>query len=417
MMKQKRKISEIIVVGAGAAGMTAAIFAARAGADVLVLEHMETAGKKILATGNGKCNYTNSRQGVENYYGDDPAFVLQIMERFSFTDTLSFFEEIGIYPREKDGYYYPASGQASSVREVLLTELGRLDVKIIYNCAIRSIEKQNDLFCLETKSGNFYSKACLMATGGCAAKKTGSDGSGFLYLKKMGHHVIPVVPALVQLQGKGAFFKEIAGIRAEAMIKLYIDDHPILAERGELQLTDFGISGIPVFQLSRFAARALNESKKVYVQIDFSPELAKEELRELLIRRYNREGISANQALVGMYNRKLIPLFLRLADIEETVEAAKVSRKQLSRLVKVIREFHVDITGTKKFDAAQTTAGGVDTTEINNATLESRLVSGLYFAGEMIDIDGRCGGYNLQWAWSSGCVAGRSAAEKIREKI
>ncbi len=416
-MKRKKNFHEIIVVGAGAAGMTAAIFAAKEGADVLILEHMETAGKKILATGNGKCNYTNSRQGVENYYGDDPAFVLPVMEQFSFDDTLSFFDELGIYPKEKNGYYYPASEQASCVREVLLRQLDLLGVNIVYNCGIRSIERQKDAFCFETKSGYLYSRLCLMATGGCAAKKTGSDGSGFLYPQKMGHRIIDVVPALVQLQGKESFFKEIAGIRAEAVIKLYIDGRLAATESGELQLTDFGISGIPVFQLSRLAAKALKKRQNVCAQINFSPNLAEEELKKILARRFDRAGIDAAGALLGMYNRKLIPLFLRLARIDEKTDAENVSSKQLAGLAGVIRKFRVSIIGTKKFDTAQATAGGIDTKEIDNKTLESKLVRGLYFAGEMIDIDGRCGGYNLQWAWSSGYVAGTSAARKIRESV
>lgn len=180
--RKKRKMkysSEIIVVGAGAAGMVAAITAARAGASVLILEHMDTAGKKILATGNGKCNYTNSRQGVEYYYGDDPAFVLPVFAQFGFEDTLKFFGELGILPKEKRGYYYPASEQAASIREVLLMELNRLNVKIQYHCGIRGIYREQKGFRFDTKEGDYTSRICLLATGGCASKKTGSDGSGF----------------------------------------------------------------------------------------------------------------------------------------------------------------------------------------------------------------------------------------------
>lgn len=409
--------SEIIVVGAGAAGMMAAITAARAGASVLILEHMDTAGKKILATGNGKCNYTNSRQGVEYYYGDDPAFVLPVLEQFGFEDTLKFFGELGILPKERRGYYYPASEQAASVREVLLMELRRLKVKIHYNCGIRGIYREQRGFRFDTKEGSYTSKICLMATGGCASKKTGSDGSGFLYLERFSHHLTEVVPALVGLVGKQPFFKELAGIRREIRINLYISNEWRAFEEGELQLTDYGISGIPVFQVSRLAAKALAKGEKVHALLNFSPEMEKEELTEYLFRCFCQKEKTAEQALIGTYQSKLIPVFLRLAGIEEGQTAAKVDKFRLKKLAEVIQSFRVDITGTKKFDSAQVTAGGVDTSEIDNGTLESKLVPGLFFAGEMIDIDGKCGGYNLQWAWSSGYVAGLHSARRGKEIV
>ncbi len=407
--------SDIIVVGAGAAGMVAAITAARNGATVTILEHMDMAGKKILATGNGKCNYTNSRQGVAYYYGDNPAFVLPVFEQFGHTDTLKFFRELGILPKEERGYYYPASKQAASIREVLLMELLRLKVNIQYNCGIRGIYKEGDAFRFDTKEGTYYSKACIMATGGCTAKKTGSDGSGFLYLERLGHHIIDVVPALVALQGKQSFFAEVAGIRAEIKVGLYVENELAATEEGELQLTDYGISGIPVFQVSRMATKALLQKKSAYAMLDFAPSMSSDELFRHIRCCFFRDGKTAEQALIGTFPSKLIPVFLRLAQIETKQAAGQVAEHKLHKLAECIQNVRVDITGSKKFDSAQVTAGGVDTTEICNETLESRLVSGLYFAGEMMDIDGKCGGYNLQWAWSSGYVSGYHAASKIKE--
>lgn len=409
--------SEIIVVGAGAAGMVAAITAARAGASVLILEHMDTAGKKILATGNGKCNYTNSRQGVEYYYGDDPAFVLPVFAQFGFEDTLKFFGELGILPKEKRGYYYPASEQAASIREVLLMELNRLNVKIQYHCGIRGIYREQKGFRFDTKEGDYTSRICLLATGGCASKKTGSDGSGFLYLKRFSHHVTDIVPALVGLVGKQSFLKELAGVRAEIRINLYIEKEWKAVEEGELQLTDYGISGIPVFQVSRLAAKAMAEGKKVHALLNFSPAMGEEELKEHLLCCFGQKEKTAKQALTGTYQSKLIPVFLRLAGIEEEQTAVEVEKFRLQKLAEVIQNFRVDIVGTRKFDNAQVTAGGVDTSEIDNETLESKLVPGLFFAGEMIDIDGKCGGYNLQWAWSSGYVAGLHSAQRGKEIV
>lgn len=397
----------------------AGISAARKGAKVLILEHMDSAGKKILATGNGKCNFTNEKQGIAYYRGKNPAFVLPVFEQFGLTETLELFEELGIVPRSKrDGYYYPASGQASSVREVLLLECRRLKVRIAYNVGIRSIKKESDCFIFDTKQGEFQSVSCILATGGKAAKKTGSDGSGIPYIVGFGHKLTDIVPALVALQGKQSFLKEIAGIRAENRVEIYIENKKIAEETGELQLTEYGVSGIPVFQLSRYAAYGLLEGKSVYVLLDFLPWQTKEETHSMLEVRFgkNGKGKTAKEALVGLFPDKLIGTLLTEAGIQPETKAENCTQEELEKLVSVIRHLRVDITGTKGFDAAQVTAGGVDTEEIDGNTMESKLVSGLYFAGEVVDIDGMCGGYNLQWAWSSGWVAGCHAGEGCKKK-
>lgn len=405
---------DVIIVGAGAAGLMAGISAARNGAEVLILEHMDSAGKKILVTGNGKCNFTNEKQGISYYRGKNPAFVLPAMEQFCLAETLRLFEELGIEPRSKrDGYYYPASGQASSVREVLLMECRRLKVRIAYDVGIRTIKKQSGSFLLETKQGEFRGRACIIATGGKAAKKTGSDGSGIPYIVGFGHNMTDIVPALVALQGKQSFLPRIAGIRAENRVEIYIENEKISAEIGELQLTEYGVSGIPVFQLSRYASYGLLEGKSVYVLLDFLPWQTEEDTESMLERRFhqNGKGKAAREACIGLFPEKLIGTFLKEAEIAPEKWAEQCSLEELRRLSMVIRHLRVDITGTKGFDAAQVTAGGINTEEIEAATMESKLISGLYFAGEVIDIDGMCGGYNLQWAWSSGWVAGKHATE------
>lgn len=404
---------DIVIVGAGASGLTAGIFAARAGAHVLILEHMDRAGKKILATGNGKCNFTNEKQGIAYYQGKNPAFVLPALRQFGLQETLQFFEELGIYPKKKrDGYYYPASGQAVSVLETLLMECRRLDVGIAYNIGIREIVKENEQFSFKTKQGIFKSRCCIIATGGKAAKKTGSDGSGNLYIEKFGHKLTDIVPALVQLQGKQSFLKEIAGIRAEGKIQVYIDGEKAAEDMGELQLTAFGISGIPTFQVSRYASLALLKGKEVFGILNFLPDLTREETQELLERRFCRYGGKKNavQALTGLFPDKLNKVLLKEAQIPLDKPAENCTAQELAVLADKAQHLHIDITGTKGFDHAQVSAGGVDTDEVNPTTMESRLVPGLYFCGEVLDVDGLCGGYNLQWAWSSGHIAGVSAA-------
>lgn len=424
--------TDVAVIGGGAAGLMAAITAARCGVKTILIEHMDRVGKKILSTGNGKCNYTNAMQGVSCYRGENPAFVLSVFSQFGMEDTVQFFKELGVYPKVRNGYYYPASEQASSVLDVLRMECAYQNVGIYTSCELSSVKKIADRYQICTNKGAFSTKSVIFAPGLLAAPKTGSDGSAFPHIEKLGHHFIDIVPALVQLQGKQAFFKTLAGIRAEMAIDLYIENEQFQAqdaastmtfragyerachERGELQLTEFGISGIPVFQVSRFATRALKEGRGVYASIDFMPDLTEEELLRLLTERFGAyaHGKDTSEALIGLFNKKLIDVLLKESGIGLHLPAERVKNSQLQKLVLTIKHFRVDVIGSKGMDAAQVCAGGVDTREVDGKTLESKLAKGVYFAGEVLDVDGTCGGYNLQWAWSSGYVAGLHAAGK-----
>lgn len=421
--------TDVIVIGGGAAGLMAAITAARCGARTLIIEHMDRVGKKILSTGNGKCNYTNALQGVSYYRGEDPAFVLPVFAQFGHEETVAFFQELGIYPKVRKGYFYPASEQASSVLDVLRMECDYQNIGIYTSCNIKSIQKGQNGYQIDTEKHAFSTEKIIFATGLLAAPKTGSDGSAFLHIERLGHHFIDIVPALVPLQGKQSFFKSLAGIRAEATIYLYIKSpdfcaksadmadalsgcEKICSETGELQLTDYGISGIPVFQISRFATKALHEKKKVCVRIDFLPTLTDEQASVLLEQRFYvyAHGKDCSETLVGLFNKKLIDVLLKESRIDLHLPAEQIKPKQLARLLSTIKQFHVDIIGSKDVAAAQVCAGGVATGEVDEKTLESKRAKGIYFAGEVLDIDGTCGGYNLQWAWSSGYVAGVHAA-------
>ncbi len=416
MKSEGKKSYDILVIGGGAAGLMAAITAARTGCSVLILEHKDRVGKKILSTGNGKCNYTNALQGVSYYRGDDPAFVLPVFEQFGFEETIAFFEEIGVYPKVKNGYYYPASEQAASVLEVLRMEADHQKVTIVTEQEMTGLCQTKNGFRIDAGSNAFFAKKIIFATGLLAAPKTGSDGSVFPYIEALGHHFTDIVPALVALKGKQSFFKALAGIRAEILIKIYINGQQITAEQGELQLTDYGISGIPVFQVSRYATKALKKKQNVHALIDFLPNLSFDEAKDLLQKRFRDYAYqkTASESMIGLFNKKLADVLLKEAGIELHCPARAVSEKQLKRLLEQIKAFRVDITGSNSFEQAQVCAGGVDTREINNQTLESCLISGIYFAGELIDIDGICGGYNLQWAWSSGHVAGLQAANAVK---
>ncbi len=407
---------DVIVAGAGASGMMAAISAARRGARTALLEHMDQAGKKLLSTGNGKCNFTNQVQGMEYYRGLDPAFVLPVFAQFGVADTLDFFRDIGVWWKEKrGGSIYPANEQSSTVREGLLLELARLGVELFCGIGIRSIQKRQGRFLFDTKQGEFSSSCCVLATGGKAAKKTGSDGSGIPYVVGFCHPVSDFVPALVQLQGKQSFLKELAGIRAQGRVSVYVNGTKTAEDVGELQLTEFGVSGIPAFQVSRYCTTALARGEKVSASLDFMPDTSEDALLEDFYRQRKRTPErEAVQWLSGIVNRKLSPVLLKQAGLSPGRPLGEISRKQLLRLTGQIKGLLVDIIGSKSFDGAQVCAGGVLTEKISPKTMESRLVEGLYFAGELVDIDGMCGGYNLQWAFSSGWVAGLHSADASR---
>ena len=410
------KKRQVVIIGAGASGMTAAIMAARNGAAVTVLEQNEKPGKKICATGNGKCNFSNLAMPEDAYRGIHPEFVKDVFERFSVKDTVEFFKELGIFPLDRNGYLYPNSDQASSVLDVLRDEVERRKIRVFLNCQIREIRKKKDGFQIVTDQGVKEADAVVLATGSKAAPVTGSDGSGYRLAESLGHSVISPLPALVQLRCAEKHYRQLSGIRTDARVEIYSSAKNgswnfEAEDRGEVQLTDYGISGIPVFQVSRYAAVALHNKKNVKAVIDFFPQLDMEETKTMMAERKRRlDGRSAEGFLTGMLNKKLALALLKLSGIATAEPVEAVDQKRFQRLIQVIKQYETVVIATNPYENAQICCGGVDTRQIDPATMESKLVKGLYFAGEIVDVDGICGGYNLQWAWSSGYVAGRSCA-------
>lgn len=397
-------MSGIYVVGGGASGLFAAICAARRNKKVTILEHKEKAGKKILATGNGKCNYTNLVQNKECYRSSNPFFSEEILKAFDEKATIEFFREIGIYPLEKNGYLYPNSGQAASVAEVLLLEAERTGVTIETNVHVHKIDKKLNIYTEEKK---YQAEGIILAAGGKAAPAHGSDGSGLLIARELGHNIITPLPALVQLKSSARYFKTLAGVRSEAEVKLYIDNQLKVFEKGEILLADYGLSGIPIMQISRYAAEAINNGRRVTVALDFLPFLSKEELEGMLKARLKRNmKETLEEAFLGLVNKKLAYTAIKECKLDPFLTSKDLKDSQLMLLVTQLKEWKVAITETHSFEHAQVMAGGIDTKEINVLSMESKLVKGVYFAGEIVDVDGTCGGYNLQWAWSSGYVAG-----------
>jgi hypothetical protein len=414
------ELFDCAVIGAGASGMMAAIHAARCGARVLIIEHGKKAGRKLLATGNGKCNFTNEYMNMSCYHGDDSLF--SILDCFSKDETISFFHEIGVFPREKRGYYYPNSEQAVSVVSALERELKQLKVTVLTETVVSSIEESankktagsntghTDGFRIKTNIGTYRTKTIIFATGLLASPKLGSDGSAFDLIKGFGHHFTRIVPALCGFYADGLDWKKVSGVRCDASVQIFVDGVGAADDTGELQLTDYGISGIPVFQVSRWASLGIAQKQKVEASIRFLPELSQGELAEEFRFRLARSGnqIEAYDLLDGLVNQKLIPVLLHKAGLSERTSVTEF--KQLQPLLDLLFDCRLELTKPRDYEFAQVCAGGIATGDIYIDTLMSRLVPGLFFCGELLDVDGICGGYNLQWAWSSGYVAGKQAA-------
>lgn len=406
---KKRKV---IIVGGGASGMTAAISAAREGAEVTVIEQKERLGKKILSTGNGRCNLTNAHMTADCFRGDDTSIVSQVLGQFGYEETLRFFEELGVVVKNRQGYIYPISEQASTILDVLRMEIRQLPITVLLGQSVTGMTRKKNGFEVKTADSQMYADAVILSTGGKAASVLGSDGSGYALAKSFGHRLSPVVPALVQLKGKGVYFKQVAGVRTQASVRVFVDGLELASDTGELQLTNYGISGIPVFQISRYAAKALYAKREVLVEIDFFPAMNEKTWQEFMEkRRKAHDAKTAEEFFVGVFHKKLIGMLLKQAQIRPDIAVREIKEKQWKRLLQLCRHFIVEIEGTNSFEQAQVCAGGVRTSEVNPRTMESLCEKGLYLTGELLDIDGICGGYNLQWAWSTGYIAGKHAAK------
>ena len=396
---------EVIIVGAGASGLTCAITLARKGNIVTVLEKLSDSAKKILSTGNGRCNYWNTDFDNKNFYSKNDQFINSINTVENRKEVMDYFESLGVVPAIKNGYYYPSSMQASSIRDLLLFECNKLGVKIINDSNVVDAKKENNKFIVNTSNKTYFSDYLVIATGSYAYYKDKTNG--YDICKSFGHSIIPVLPSLVQLIGNDNFYKDWAGVRSNANVSIYVDDKYIKDEDGEIMLTDYGISGICVFNLSGIANRALYDNKKVNILINFLPDI--DNLYELLESRNNTvSNRNIDMFLEGLLNYKLIDIILKRSNIDKNKKYNDLSEEQKNSLINNIQKFNVSIIDSKSFDNAQVCTGGINTEEIDSNTMESKLCKGLYIIGEVVDVDGICGGYNLGFAWLSGIIAGRS---------
>lgn len=389
-------MKKVIVIGGGASGIMAAIFAAKSGFEVTVLEQNEKPLKKLHATGNGRCNLTNEYwDDSDCLRSDEKNKAYSYVKRFNSEKTRDFFESIGILTKSRGGWIYPLSDSAASVAKALLFEARSCNVKIKTNQRVRNIKKGNDnSFWVEVDGWTYSCDRVIVSAGGPASV----NEDGYILIKNIADHFelsyIKQLPALVALKLKNDRLSSWSGVRTDAEVSLYIEGKHIISEKGEVQLTNNGISGIPVFQISRYAVKALVNNQFVNISIDFLPELSEKEIKCFITKIQSRyKDIPLNNVLSGLVPERLAA-FIAGTKTEHTCE-------------NLLKNCSFRVTGFGDIKTAQCTSGGIALTEINDS-MESVRHPGLYFTGEALDVDGKCGGYNLQWAWSTGWIAGTS---------
>lgn len=407
-------MKKVLVIGGGASGLVAAIFAARQGAKVTILERTNRVGKKILATGNGRCNITNIDCDIRYFHGANPKFALGPLTAFDQNMTIQFFEELGISHKiEAGGKVYPYSDQASSVLDVLRMETQRLRIETLVDKEVSQISKGKKGFKIVcTDNTHYLGDAVVVATGGKASPNLGSDGSGLGLLEQLGHKIVTPFPSLVQIILDTTIVKKIKGVKIQGKVTIKDKGGRQQEEKGEILFTEEGISGPPVFQISRVVGDQAMKSNKCQVYLDLFPDHTLEELEVMIqMRVAYQPDKSLGDFLIGLLNKKLIPQVLKEAGLRDINQICRtLSPREITSLVQVLKAWHFTAIGTRSWPSAQVMAGGISTRDVHPKTLESKKIPGLYIVGELLDIDGDCGGFNLQWAWSSAYVAGTSVA-------
>ena len=403
--------TEIAVIGGGASGMMAAITARKSGKEVMILERKDRILKKVLITGNGRCNITNVNADISNYFGKNISSVENILNSFNPQDTMDFFNGLGIICNEENrGKVYPLSGQASSVVDALRFEAERLGIRIETEFYVRKIEKEGFKFKIYSEDRKkIEAGRVIIAAGGQSYPELGSNGSGFELAKELGHSVTRLSPSIVQLKTEKNQVKGLQGIKTDAAVTAYGDNKKICTYDGELLFTDYGISGNVVFNISF----VMPLYKNVEFEIDFMEKFDYNELYEILKERKKiMSHLTMENYFNGMINKKLGQFLSKVSGIEKLSKPVKdLNDSEIRKLCTVLKKYRVKILDTTGFKNAQITAGGVSLDEVNPETLESKIVKGLYFSGEVLDVYGECGGFNLQWAWASGYIAGKNVAK------
>ena len=398
-------MTDVIIIGGGASGMMAALTAAENGHSVLLLERQSRVGRKLLATGNGRCNLTNYNTSPARYHGEDGGFCAYALRAFDVGSTLQYFASLGLLTVNEDsGRVYPMSNMAGSVLDVLRYGLEHPRIEVRTGQVVTAVKRTAEVFTVRTETDAFTAGKLILAAGGCAGSKVGGVMDGYRLAKALGHHRTALYPSLVQLKTDPTYPRALKGVKAECGITVLRGSGTVAENRGEVLFTEYGVSGPAIFDISRAVATG---GEGLVCALDFFPDW---DLREVLdwlrMRRQTMQAHEASTLLVGSCHTRLGQMLCKAAGFTSQ-PAADLTDSDLERIARQAKHFALPITGTCGFDQAQVTAGGLCTDEFDPETMKSRLVSGLYACGELLDVDGDCGGFNLQWAWASGWLAGR----------
>ena len=430
-LKPEMRPVRVAVIGGGASGCMAAITAAQAGADVHIFEKNEKPGKKLYATGNGRCNLTNLHMDDSCYHTrtadkNGSSLIHSAIERYSPADQIRFFADLGVPVYDRDGYVYPRTNQAQTVVRALEKRIAALGIRVHTGCPVRKIRRSQQgtkaddavfyVDCNDQEARAF--DTVILCTGGMAGPQYGTTGDGYRLAASFSHKISTPLPALTALECKGQFLKRAAGVRCRAAVTLYTgnDKKQIREgrEEGEVQMTDYGISGIPVMQISGTAARLLESKQRVFVQIDFLPEFSDSAFSDEIERRMREDRSQMlGDLFLGLVHKKILDLLLAEKGLQAEMKARRIDDAGIRQILQSMREYTLEVIQVKSFKQAQVTSGGI-LLEDTDADFQSRLQPGLFFAGEVLDVDGRCGGYNLQWAFATGYIAGLAAAHYCR---
>jgi predicted Rossmann fold flavoprotein len=408
---------DLAIVGAGAAGLASAIFAARRapGRRVAIFDGARRIGAKILISGGGRCNVTNRRVSASDFWGGSRRVVSSVLHACPADRSIAFFEELGVRLHEEErGKLFPDSNRARDVLDALLGEVGRLGVEIIAGHPVSAVQPEGDLWRVHAAGGPWTARRLVLASGGLSVPKTGSDGSGLQMAASLGHTVVPTTPALVPLKLDGTFHSPLSGVSHEASIEVTADGRLVARLSGPLLWTHFGISGPAALDASRHWHRVVADGRDARVRVSFMPgaDFAAAD-RALLASASGNPATTVRAFLAARLPAAVADTLLSALSLAGTVRLAQLPRDDRRRLVHALTAWELPIAGSRGYNYAEATAGGVALDEVEPRTLESRKRCGLHFAGEMLDVDGRLGGFNFQWAWSSAWVAGNAAAAAL----
>ena len=406
-------VYDVCIIGGGASGLIAAISAKRTRPDlkVIVIEKNDRVGKKLINTGNGRCNITNADISADHYYSSDNAF-FDYFDGFSLNDTKDFFESIGVlFKEEEKGKIYPYSLQASSVLDALRYECERLLVDIHCSEKVEKLDKSNDKFQVATNLSSYTSQTVIIAAGGAASDKLGGCRDGYNLLKQYGHTCTPLYPCITAVKTELNLIKALKGIKTDAILTLKVGNSR-KSDFGEILFTEYGISGPPVLQLSQMLK---GRADNALFSIDFMPEYDFESIVSMIKKRLNSVYEDKLENLfIGMLNKRIGQTIIKSSGFQLSDSASNLSEKEIRAIVSKIKKFQLEVTGVRGFEYAQVTGGGIELNRFNHETMQSNLCKGLFACGEVLDVTGDCGGFNLQWAWTSGYKAGVSAAMSIK---